>query len=1093
MRYARRSTGMQEGHRWTLLTNFEKLRVYEATTEERVLAFESAEELLERFDDLMLLSKGEFLEGALDRFAARQRKPDIDNEFREVLRTWRVVLAQDLYERNIASAGEEPAVDLRLIQAAVQRLLDRLIIIQFAADVDALGEADPLRELLALTASSDGRSLIARPSLRDTLLAAFVRFDEYYNTTLFAPGHILETLAIGDAALRTVIDSVAGQSFRRLDADILGTTYEDYLAHELVVKDGRVTLDLKPEIRKAGGIYYTPKAVVAAIVDRTLRPLVEGASSVEEIDRIRVVDPACGSGSFLIRAFSVFADWYDAENQRRLERLRGGGSQTQITTEESANGPIHNYGKRILERNLYGVDLDPEAAEIATVNLVLQALRRGRQGLELGRLPMVLGQNIKVGNSVVPGFGSPPEAYVELLRERHAERRVLRDARIAVRDTPASEATLADVMATTGLVVRQELTDSLSAAVQEPQERAPFFWHIEFAEVFDPDLPEGEQGFDVMLANPPWIGFHGAKADRPYLEAHYATTTGRFDVYVPFVELGLRLLRGGGRFGMITPSNFFLRNYGDRLRPFLRAEVTIEQIIDFADEQIFAGATNYPAIMVIQKLPPPPDHELLYLRKSYDPLTGRRHVQAELADSGWVFLTNEESELFAHVREIAETTLGEICLSDGQSGLAKGIISGQNDVFLLDAADATAVRLETTWLRKAVKGQDIERWTIRPTERLLIYPYRDGSVVPEEDLAGSERMYRWLNSKREVPSAQGGLAGRGYFEASTKLWYELWNQRTEALLAPPKLLSPEVNDRPEFALVPGDVVFMDSATSATPSGASGICREYLAALLNSRLLALFHARHSVPKANGYLIYSPAFLEGLPIKLATGEGGQVAHDAIVQSVEAIIEMVTNQRALDLNFRTYVQDFAITDATVGGILSRHEPSAVESLCQDTGRLYSVAAERASDGSLLVTGRVRLSGVDYEQGQFSTIPLLRLTLPEPVATFLLRWLSTDPPIATVRAALPSLSFKAKNVLVPLMTDDERAAVVERYEPIRQQSEDTRDEISRLEAAIEAEVGELYGLSEDMRATVRSALLPAETMGMPDIVEESNGGPHA
>lgn len=284
LRYARRSTGMAEGRRWTMLTSFDKLRVYEATTEERVLAFDSPEEMLERLDELLLLSRSEFLGGALDRYAARRRKPDIDEEFRDALRTWRVTLAQDLYDRNIRGREPEAAPSLRSIQAAVQRLLDRLIIIQFASDVDAL-DHDPLREILALTATPDGRTLVVRPSLRDSLFATFRRFDEYYNTSLFAPGHSVESFSIGDVALRTVISSVAGQSFRRLDADILGTTYEDYLAHELGVKDDGVYLDWKPEIRKAGGIYYTPKEVVAVIIDRTLRPLLDAARSVEEVTR----------------------------------------------------------------------------------------------------------------------------------------------------------------------------------------------------------------------------------------------------------------------------------------------------------------------------------------------------------------------------------------------------------------------------------------------------------------------------------------------------------------------------------------------------------------------------------------------------------------------------------------------------------------------------------------------------------------------------------------------------------------------------------------------------------------------------------------
>lgn len=138
LRYARRSTNMRDDERWTILTNFERTRVFEATREDRVLEFESPDELLDRFDDLWLLAEPELMGGNLKRVFAQRRKPEVDEEFKETLNNWRRLLADDIYLKNAARFAPSGPLGLDVLQGAVQRLLDRLILVQFAADVDAL-------------------------------------------------------------------------------------------------------------------------------------------------------------------------------------------------------------------------------------------------------------------------------------------------------------------------------------------------------------------------------------------------------------------------------------------------------------------------------------------------------------------------------------------------------------------------------------------------------------------------------------------------------------------------------------------------------------------------------------------------------------------------------------------------------------------------------------------------------------------------------------------------------------------------------------------------------------------------------------------
>jgi hypothetical protein len=165
-------------------------------------------------------------------------------------------------------------------------------------------------------------------------------------------------------------------------------------------------------LRKGAGIYYTPPYVVRYIVDQTLGKKLEeleaqhGLAAAHEARKLKVLDPACGSGSFLIYAFDVLAAFYERCNQRiTTEKVRllkdhdfGDvlGTQDKIKTLPPL---LFKYYKIILEENLYGVDLDEEAAELAGVNLIMKAFDRVSSN---GRkLPLILNQNIKVGNSLI--------------------------------------------------------------------------------------------------------------------------------------------------------------------------------------------------------------------------------------------------------------------------------------------------------------------------------------------------------------------------------------------------------------------------------------------------------------------------------------------------------------------------------------------------------------------------------------------------------------------------------------------------------------------------------------------------------------------
>jgi len=229
-----------------------------------------------------------------------------------------------------------------------------------------------------------------------------------FDTDRITPG-----LSIDDRVLKTIIQSLyypkSPYEFSVLGVEILGNVYEQFLGKVVRLTVGhQAKVETKPEVKKAGGVYYTPQYIVDHIVKNTVGKLVEGKTP-EEIAGMKILDPACGSGSFLIGAYTYLLrnhlDWYVSNKPKKYKEavFQVRENEWYLTTAEK---------KRILLDNIFGVDIDPQAVEVTKLSLLLKVLEYessesiGQQvklGLE-GVLPSLEG-NIKCGNSLIgPDF-----------------------------------------------------------------------------------------------------------------------------------------------------------------------------------------------------------------------------------------------------------------------------------------------------------------------------------------------------------------------------------------------------------------------------------------------------------------------------------------------------------------------------------------------------------------------------------------------------------------------------------------------------------------------------------------------------------------
>ncbi len=526
----------------SILTDFEELAVYDCRIEPvktdkpstaRVL-YLTFNEYADRWDELYgLFSKNAVLKGDFDRYVAsttrKRGTAEVDNAFLKEIETWRDELARNIALRNTG-------LSQRQVNFAVGRTIDRIIFLRICED---RGIEEPNR----LMALQNGTNIYRR------LIDLYHRADEKYNSGLFhfrkerdrptPPDELTLKINIDDKVLKDIFKGLyypeSPYEFSVLPADILGQAYEQFLgkvirltpAHHAKVED-------KPEVKKAGGVYYTPTYIVDYIVKHTVGKLLENKTP-RQATKLRILDPACGSGSFLLGAYQLLLDWHRdwyVEERARKGTAHRAPNDSQIgkvgATRRVAHTkefPIYQAGeneyrltiaerKRILLNNIYGVDIDPQAVEVTKLSLLLKVLEEESAETINRQLKLLheralpdLGSNIKCGNSLIgPDFYEGQQ--LDLLDE------------------------------------------------EERYRVNVFDWEAEFPEVFNRKDAKGakkETGFDVVTGNPPW----GAEFTEPELayhrQANQEIIVRMIDSFMYFVYQSCRKLVGGGRFGMILP------------------------------------------------------------------------------------------------------------------------------------------------------------------------------------------------------------------------------------------------------------------------------------------------------------------------------------------------------------------------------------------------------------------------------------------------------------------------------------------------------------------------------------------------------------
>jgi predicted type IV restriction endonuclease len=834
----------------SILSDFEEFAVYDCRVKpKKTDAASTARVFLCRSQDYpekwewisSIFSKEAILKGSFDKYAeenkAKRGTSEVDDDFLSTIESWRSELAKNLALRNSCLSQRE-------LNFAVQRIIDRIIFLRICEDRGI----EPYGRLQGLT---NGANIYPR------LCEVFEDADAKYNSGLFnfqaekgrhePPDEITLGLELDDKLFRSLLRGLyypeSPYEFTVISSDILGQAYEQFLGKVIRLTEGHhAVVEDKPEVKKAGGVYYTPAYIVDYIVKQTVGKLIEGKTP-KQASRLRILDPACGSGSFLINAYQFLLDWHrDWYLAHKPETWTKGRNPVLVQTTAGWKLAIAER-KRILLDNIYGVDIDPQAVEVTKLSLLLKVLEGESEQTIQPYLRLFsqralpdLGNNIKCGNSLIgPDFYSQKELPL--------------------------------------------LSDDEKLRINV------FDWAAEFSEI----MKTG--GFDAVIGNPPYIRQEALSGFKEYFASHYEAYDGVADIYVYFMEKGIRLLRDGGVFSIIVSSSFLRATYANALRLTLKKRAAVLRIVDFGGLPVFANAKDtYVCIPLLAKGAKQKGVEIskigslevrdltVYVQNNKCTVPHER-----FSPESWSLKSNEEAAVFYKVMK-AGKPLGEYA----KRGLFYGIKTGLNKAFIIDneikkrliAKDKRSSEL----IKPALGGEDIRRYIHHKTNNYLIFTRRGVDI--DKYPAIKDYLTQW---REDLLPKKGKSMGRGR-KPGRYQWYEIQDDVAYyKAFDGPKLIFPDIAKGPRFSLDKDGHYLINTAYCISTDD------HYLLGFLNSRLFWFAISNISIPfgiRAGQYryrLIYQ--YMEKVPIRVInfSDRADVSSHSRIVELANLMLNL------------------------------------------------------------------------------------------------------------------------------------------------------------------------------------------------------------
>lgn len=625
--------------------------------------------------------------------------------------------------------------------------------------------------------------------------------------------------------------------------------------------DGRVSVN-KESGRKTNGVYYTPEWVVERIVREALGGRLSeikrecgwtvddfGVATTgdvaaidtyrERLQGVRVLDPACGSGAFLITALKyLLTEW------RSILDLRRRVSGDAMTRDED------ELIRDVLRTNLYGVDINPSSVEITQLALWLHTARGDRPLSSLDA-------HIRDGNSLIDGHFWLGQQNLDL---------------------------------------DEEGRDRINT----------FNW----AEAFPEAMADG--GFDVVLGNPPYVKLQNFRRAHPdmadYLRngrpgtaftGYRSAQSGNFDLYLPFIEKGIALLRPGGRLGYIAPSVWVMNEYGENLRTLIAGQRSLSRWLDFRSHQIFEEATVYTALQFFRRPNQGPRPEFVEVAAAPDGIVADVPWQGDDArlpygnlayGDRWLMLSGAERALIDALDGRCDQ-LGSAAVS---SAVFVGLQTSADSIYHLRriapgryisrASDGSEIRIEDALMHPLVSGTEAKRYIEPDTDTYILFPYqRAGQAVRLIDADRLEQSFplAWAYLR----SHEADLRARENGGFDDEQWYRFGRHQNLDKQDTAKLIVPRLVADLKCAVDEAGSYYLDNVDVGGVAPAEGVDPFFLAGVLNAPVARYVFKRISKPFRGNYLSANRQFIAPLPVP-RTDEASRNAIGAMARDLQGL---------------------------------------------------------------------------------------------------------------------------------------------------------------------------------------------------------------
>jgi type I restriction-modification system DNA methylase subunit len=811
-----------------------------------------------------------------------------------------------------------------------------------------------------------------------------------YNGGLFNPQHhpFLESYEIGDDALAQVIELLTRTEqgerivYRDLDVRHLGNIYEGLLeyqpqiaAEDLVIvskkggdvvapksspnqevayPEGAVYLLTDKGERKATGSYYTPDGIVRYIVENTLAPLCEG-KSVDEILSLKILDPATGSGHFLVGVVDYLA-----------EKLITHPGATHTTDTASEDTELAYWRRRVVESCVYGVDLNPMAVELAKLSLWLHTVAKGE--------PLsFLDHHIRCGNSLIGAKIENLSHLPELRRNRRetSETQTEFPMTFPFTNTVATaighyllieetESRTADQIhakehqldiAQTMLrfhkgvanlwtsvyfgndVSRADYHQALNAlrndidalenlpcyrrAQEIATEKRFFHWEIEFPEVFRDQYgrEKDNPGFDVVIGNPPYVRESGNKPLFEFIQKaepfrlHYQ---GKTDIYFYFIMQGIWLLKSNKLLGYIVPANWLEAVSSQKLRIFLQSEAKVRNIVVFDGLPVFEDVSVEPLVMVAEKQGI--GHKLVYQHRT------NRHQKAQevLQKKEIISVPNDIiHEAGWYLKSLQVLGLNSICQKVESESVPLGMLF-HVEAGINTGADAVSSRSQKYWPDDAKTGEgifvvnkkEINRLSLSPSEAKCVKKYIPAEWVNryfqidhadlfliylqrDTDISSLPNIRVHLNRFRNILENRAEVKRN----SNREWWHLLWPRDPEIYDVPKKIVIANATAHNSFYLDSKQTYYNIGCTILSPTLNIVINPSYILAVLNSRLLDLYYGIKGQTQARNQRKYFPDKVRKIPIRRINFTTPTEERDRQLEKAKTLYQFCLNKGSID----------------------------------------------------------------------------------------------------------------------------------------------------------------------------------------------------